>query len=182
MDKLFSSRNLTLATVVLCMASACSSTRTQKSAGEAVDDAVIATKVKAELIDNDTTKARDIDVAVFKGRVQLNGFVDSSAESTEAAKVARRINGVVGVDNNLKLKGESRDAGNVVDDGAISAAVKTALAGDERIKANQIDINTRNGVVLLAGFADTAAARTAAFDIARGIKGVIKVDNQIAVK
>ena len=182
MNKLVSGRNLTLATVVLCMASACSSTRTQKSAGEAIDDAVIATKVKAELIDNNMTKARDIDVAVFKGRVQLNGFVDSRAESTEAANVARRINGVVGVDNNLKMKGASRDAGDVVDDGAISGAIKTALAGDERTKAHQIDINTRNGVVLLAGFVDTAVARAAAFDIASGVKGVVRVDNQIAVK
>ena len=182
MNKMFSVRNVTLATVVLCMAAACSSTRTQKSAGETVDDAVIATKVKAELIDNEMTKARDIDVEVFKGRVQLNGFVDSSAESTEAARVARNVNGVAGVDNNLKLKGPGRDAGDVADDGAISAAIKAALASDERTKAHQIDINTRNGVVLLAGFVDTAAARGAAFNIATGVKGVVKVDNQIAVK
>lgn len=182
MNRLFSIRNLTLATVVLCMASACSSARTPKSAGETVDDAVIATKVKAELIDNNLTKARDIDVAVFKGRVQLNGFVDSRAESAEAATVARRIKGAVGVDNNLKMKGESRDAGDVVDDGAISAAIKTALAADERTNAHQIGINTRNGNVLLAVLVDTAAARTAALDIASGFKGVVRVDNQIAVK
>jgi hyperosmotically inducible protein len=182
MNKLFSVRNVTLATVVLCLAAACSSTRTQKSAGETVDDAVIATKVKAVLIDNEMTKARDIDVEVFKGRVQLNGFVDSSAESTEAARVARSVNGVVGVDNNLKLKGPGRTAGDVVDDGAISAAIKAALASDERTKAHQIDINTRSGVVLLAGFVDTAAARSAAFDITTGVKGVVKVDNQIVVK
>ena len=54
---------------------ACASTRTQKSVGENVDDAVIAARIKADLIGDPLTKAREIDVEVFKGRVQLNGFV-----------------------------------------------------------------------------------------------------------
>jgi hyperosmotically inducible periplasmic protein len=182
MSKFLSVRNLAVAGIVLCLAAACSSTRTQKSPGESVDDAVIATKVKADLIDNPATKARDIDVAVFKGRVQLNGFVDSRTEATQAAAVAQKINGVVGVDNNLKVKGESRDIGDVIDDGVITTQVKAALAGDPRTKAYQIEVNTRNGVVQLAGFVDDATARPVATDLTQAVKGVSRVDNQIAVK
>lgn len=175
-------RNLAVATVAVCLAAACSSTRTQKSAGEVVDDAVIATKVKADLIDNPVTRAGDIDVDVFKGRVQLNGFVDTRDEAARAAAVARKVNGVVAVDNNLKLKGESRDVGDTIDDGALTTQVKAALAGDPRTKAHQVEINTRNGVVQLAGFVDNAAARTVAGELAGAVKGVSRVDNQIAVK
>ena len=175
-------RAIVAATMAMLLATACTSTRTQKSAGESVDDAVIATRVKGDLISDPLTKARDIDVVVFKGRVQLNGFVDSSAESSQASSLARRVSGVTAVDNNLKLKGAERSPTDVIDDGALSTQVKAALAGDERTKAYQIEVNTRNAVVLLAGFVNNAASRGAAGEIARDIKGVTRVDNQIAVK
>jgi osmotically-inducible protein OsmY len=56
---------------------ACASTRTQKSAGEQVDDTVTTAAVKSALIADPVTKAHQIDVETFKGTVQLNGFVDT---------------------------------------------------------------------------------------------------------
>jgi hypothetical protein len=58
---------------------------------------------------------------VFKGRVQLNGFVDSDQERLQAIAVARKVDGVTDVDNNLKLKGAERTAGEVVDDATLTA-------------------------------------------------------------
>ena len=68
--------------VALFTTVACASTRTQKSMGEQIDDTMITTKVKAELIGDPLTKAHEIDVEVFKGRVQLNGFVRTEAMRT----------------------------------------------------------------------------------------------------
>ncbi len=59
---------------------ACASTRTQKSAGEQVDDSVTTGCVKSALIADPVTKAHQIDVETFKGTVQLNGFVDIGGE------------------------------------------------------------------------------------------------------
>jgi hyperosmotically inducible protein len=182
MIKLNPLRALTLATVALSLATACASTRTQKTAGEAVDDAVITAQINSALIGDPLTKARDIDVEVFKGRVQLNGFVDSDQERLEAISVARKVGGVTTVDNNLKLKGAERTAGEVVDDAALTAKVKSALAADERTNAHQINVETRDAVVLLAGFVNNAASRAAANDVAMSIGGVSRVDNQLAVK
>ena len=42
------------------------------------------------------TKAHNIDVEVFKGRVQLNGFVGSNAERNQAVALSRKVNGVNG--------------------------------------------------------------------------------------
>ena len=67
---------------------ACASTRTQKSAGEQVDDSVTTGRVKAALIADPVTKAHQIDVEMFKGTVQLNGFVDSAASKERATQVA----------------------------------------------------------------------------------------------
>jgi hyperosmotically inducible protein len=170
------------AIAVLTMA-ACASTRTQKSAGEQIDDSMITGKINAELIGDPVTKAHEIDVEVFKGRVQLNGFVRSNDMRQRAVAIAKKVNGVVAVDNNLKLKGTGAEtAGETVDDGALTAKVKAALVDDSRTKAAQINVETRGSVVLLAGFVNDATARSAAGELARSVTGVKRVDNQIAVK
>jgi hyperosmotically inducible protein len=138
--------------------------------------------VKTALIGDPLTKAHNIDVEVFKGRVQLNGFVDNNQERLQAVALARKVNGVTAVDNNLALQGANRSAGEGMDDGAITSKVKTALIGDERTKAHQINVETQHGVVLLAGFVSTDASRTAAGEIARAVAGVKSVNNQIAIK
>src|ERR1043165_6451168 len=103
---------------------ACASTRTQKSAGEQVDDSVTTGRVKAALIADPVTKAHQIDVETFKGTVQLNGFVDTAASKEQAARIAKNTKGVTKVQNNLTVNTNgSRTAGDVVDDSAITAKV-----------------------------------------------------------
>jgi hyperosmotically inducible periplasmic protein len=177
-----SARFLTLAAVSLLLATACTSTRTQKSAGETIDDGVISTSVNTALVGDSLTKAHNIDVEVFKGRVQLNGFVGSNAERTQAVALAGKVDGVTAVDNNLKIRGEKRTTGETTDDAALTSKVKSALIGDDRTKAHEINVETNHSVVLLAGFVANNASRSAAGDIARSITGVKKVDNQIAIK
>ncbi len=181
MSTLKSSLTVVLTTLALCLATACTSTRTQKSAGEGIDDAVIGTKIKAALIGDPVTEAHHIDVQVFKGRVQLNGFIESAAEGTQAAKLARDVGGVVAVDNNLKVRAE-KTAGTVMDDTALMGKVKAALIGDSRTKSNEIELAINQGVVQMAGFVDNAATRTAALDIVRGVNGVVRIDNQMVIK
>jgi len=176
-------RFIAVAAVALLSMAACTSTRTQKSAGEQIDDTVITGKIKAELIGDPTTKAHEIDVEVFKGRVQLNGFVRDNAMRQRAVAIAKQVSGVVAVDNNLKLKGAADvTVGDKIDDGVLTARIKAALAADERTRALRINVETRDAVVLLAGFVNDAAARTAAGELARGVAGVARVDNQLAVK
>jgi hyperosmotically inducible protein len=161
---------------------ACASTRTQKSAGEQVDDSVTTGRVKAALIADPVTKAHQIDVETFKGTVQLNGFVDTTASKERAAEVAKGTKGVTAVRNNLTVKGDPRSASGVVDDGAITAKVKAALAGDPRTKAHQVNVETREGVVQLSGFVDSSEAKSTAEELARSVDNVRSVDNELDVK
>jgi len=162
---------------------ACASTRTQKSAGEQVDDTVTTAEVKAALIGDPVTKAGQIDVEVFKGTVQLNGFVDSAASKQRASELAHKTKGVTAVHNNLTVKTTmDRPNEQVVDDGEITAKVKTALAGDPRTKAHQINIETRSGVVQLSGFVDNSEAKSTAEELARAVHDVKSVDNELEVK
>jgi hyperosmotically inducible protein len=66
-------------------------------------------------------------------------------------------------------------------DAGITTNVKTKLAADDTVKAYQVDVDTRNGVVTLSGDVETTAAKEQAIQIARGTDGVRDVIDQIRV-
>ncbi len=181
---MITSRSLSVLVVSISLlaVAACSPTRTQKSAGEQIDDTVVTVKVKAALVDNPVTKARQIDVEVFRGREQLSGFVAISAEKSEATPVARRVEGVRQVHNNLTVKAADATAGQAVDDSVLTSKVKAGLVDSPLTKAHQINVETRGGVVQLSGFVNSASAKSAAERIARDVTGVRSVRNEIDVK
>ena len=82
----------------------CAASRTKESTGGYVDDSVITTKVKADLVADPVTKARAISVETFKGVVQLSGFVNTAQEKEKAGEIARNVKGVVDVKNNINVK------------------------------------------------------------------------------
>lgn len=82
----------------------CASTPTQESTGEYIDDALITAKVKAAIVDDPALKVSEINVETFKGRVQLSGFVSSRADLDRAVEVARKVEGVKSVANDMRLK------------------------------------------------------------------------------
>lgn len=80
------------------------STRTQQSTGEYVDDSVITTKVKKAIFDEPNLKTFQINVKTYKAVVQLSGFVDSAKNVSKAGEVARAVEGVASVENDLVVK------------------------------------------------------------------------------
>ena len=82
----------------------CSSTPTQQSAGQAVDDGVVTAKVKAALVADPVTKAHQINVETFKGTVQLSGFVENDAARSRALQLARDVDGVWRVKDAMEVR------------------------------------------------------------------------------
>jgi len=82
----------------------CTSTQTQESSGQYVDDSAITTKVKAAIFNEPSLKVSQINVKTFKGEVQLSGFVDSAQSANKAGEVARGVTGVRSVKNSLIVK------------------------------------------------------------------------------
>jgi hyperosmotically inducible periplasmic protein len=66
-------------------------------------------------------------------------------------------------------------------DPGITTAVKSKLAADDTVKAYQIDVDTRDGVVTLTGTVPTAAARDRAVQLARETDGVTRVEDRLTV-
>jgi osmotically-inducible protein OsmY len=72
--------------------------------------------------------------------------------------------------------------GEYVDDAAITAKVKAAIAQESALSAFQVNVETFKGVVQLSGFVDTPRNKTRAGEVAAGVKGVKSVMNNIVVK
>jgi len=168
---------------VLAVASACSSTRTQESPGEAFDDSMLTSKVKVALIDDPVTKAGQINVETYRGVVQLGGFVDNTQQKEQATKVARSVTGVKEVRNDLLVSTKpSATSGQDVDDSMLTSSVKAKLMDDSTTKAYQINVGTEKGVVQLTGFVDSTAMKTRAGEIARSVEGVKDVRNDLEIR
>jgi osmotically-inducible protein OsmY len=67
-------------------------------------------------------------------------------------------------------------------DAGITAKVKTQFATDTTVKADEINVDTKNHVVTLTGAVDTQAAKDRAVEIARDTKGVTDVIDNTTVK
>ena len=120
--------------------------------------------------------------------------VDAALEKTEqAAAVAKAktesvlVNaGVVVKDATQKGEVVGKDMANKAEeqfgDLSIATAVKAGLARDTDLSALKINVDSKNGVVLLKGTAPTPTAKERASEITKAVKGVSSVNNQLVVK
>lgn len=72
-------------------------------------------------------------------------------------------------------------AGALAADARITATVKMGLAADKDLSAGTIEVETRDGVVTLKGPAPTMTAKARASEIARNVRDVRSVDNQLVL-
>ena len=78
------------------------------------------------------------------------------------------------------LTGETM--GQNIDDTNITTSVKTKLAAEKGITLTRVQVDTNRGVVQLTGVVDSAADRSKAEQVARGVGGVKSVVNNLQVK
>ena len=72
--------------------------------------------------------------------------------------------------------------GEYFDDSVITTKVKAAIFNDASLKSSEINVETFKGVVQLSGFVNSQADIDKAVDLARGVKGVTSVKNDMRVK
>jgi hypothetical protein len=92
-----------IATCLIFMV-ACTSTAHRESTGEYIDDSAITTRVKAAIVADESLKVAEINVETYKGVVQLSGFVSSMDAQYRAVKIAKEIEGVKSVKNDMHVK------------------------------------------------------------------------------
>ncbi|MGB4811459.1 MAG: BON domain-containing protein [Methylophilaceae bacterium] len=72
--------------------------------------------------------------------------------------------------------------GEYIDDSVITTKVKAAVLNDETLKSAEINVETFKGIVQLSGFVSSEADIARAAEVARGVKGVTSVKNDMQLK
>lgn len=86
------------------LVSACAPMEGRETSGQYVDDATISTKVRANIVKEQSLKGFDINVHTEKNVVQLSGFVKTAGQKMEAENIARGVGGVRGVENDIIVR------------------------------------------------------------------------------
>ncbi|NWF74910.1 MAG: BON domain-containing protein [Nitrospirae bacterium] len=92
--------------VGLMFLTACQS-MTGKTAGQSIDDASVTASVQGKLTADRLSNFSRINVDTDRGVVSLNGVVRSAEEQTRADELARQVEGVTKVNNNLQIQSTS---------------------------------------------------------------------------
>jgi len=95
---------LGLSTATITMSTGCAGTKTDRSTGQYIDDKSLTIRVHDALHDNPDYKFDDVDVNVFRGVVQLSGFVNTSDQKSKAVDIAKGVQGVTDVKDGMSVK------------------------------------------------------------------------------
>ena len=95
---------VTAAAVSLLALSGCAVTRHQETVGAYVDDTTITTQIKSRFASNKEVDATSIRVETLNGTVMLSGFAKDATEKTTAESIARTVNGVKSVKNEIAIR------------------------------------------------------------------------------
>lgn len=94
--------------------SACQST-TGKTAGQTMSDASVSTAVQTKLTSDRASNFARVDVDTERGVVNLSGVVESAGQKARAEKLARSVDGVAQVNNNLQVQSPRARTGRLND-------------------------------------------------------------------
>ncbi len=147
-----------------------------------INDTWLTAKTKIALFADSRVKGREITVQTTQGTVMIRGKVDSEAAKEAAEGIAKGIDGVKSVKNDLQVVAPSaREAIDDKDD-AITARVNEQIAKDEHLKKAGIRAQTNAGVVSLSGEVQDLMTSAQASWTAWQVPGVKAVKNDLTVK
>jgi len=161
-------------------------------------DPLITGRIQAKYFASPDVKAHRIDVDTKNGIVTLEGTVDTEGQREAAAALARGVDGVTRVENNLLVRAaahtaadtprhHSPDASLPARQGHtpawVTAKIQSQYYLNPELKPWRIDVDTSSSsAVTLSGTVDSDSDRTEAVRIARATEGVTGVNNNLRVE
>ncbi|MBI3504162.1 MAG: BON domain-containing protein [Proteobacteria bacterium] len=153
-----------------------------ESLGEAASDSWLTAKTKIALAADGRVAGRQVSVETDDGCVFLRGKVDTPEARSAAEEIARDIENVTSVKNELQVVAPSRRPAVDESDAAVTARVKKALSRDKILRRTSIGVTTNDGVVSLSGTAPDFKSRAKASWDAWKVDGVKSVKNDLDTK
>lgn len=142
-------------------------------ADENIDDQEISNTISAELLLQSDVPSYLIDVETNDGIVTLSGTTNNILAKERAEKVALAVKGVRGVVNNIELNTPE------INDARLETDISNALLQDPATESYQVNVSADDGIVTLTGEVESWQEKELAAHVAKGVKGVKGVNNEI---
>ena len=147
-----------------------------------ITDSWITAKTKIALFADSRVKGSDINVETKQGAMMIRGKVDSDAAKQAAEGIAKGIDGVKTVKNDLQVVAPAKREVTDDKDDAITARVNEQISKDAHLKKAGIHAQTNAGVVSLTGEVTDLMTSAEASWSAWQVPGVKSVKNDLTVK
>lgn len=158
--------------------------------GQERSDGWIALKIRSILLLRANVSAGNTDVTVRDGIVTLAGVAETPLQKELTESYARDVQGVRAVRNLMKVRDEERAStasppvalpAEKADDGSITAQVRHAVLAHNAVRNLDPKIHAEDGAVVIRGTAASIAERDLVTELARQIRGVVSVSNEMEV-
>jgi hyperosmotically inducible protein len=147
-----------------------------------ITDTWLTAKTKIALFADARVKGSEINVETSQGLVMIRGEVDSDAAKQAAEGIAKGIDGVKSVKNDLQVIAPSKREAIDDKDAAITTRVNEQIAKDSSLRKSGIHAQTNAGVVSLSGEVQDLMTSAQASWTAWQVPGVKSVKNDLTVK
>jgi hyperosmotically inducible protein len=151
----------------------------ERTVGQMIDDSTITAKINLAFLHDPLIQTLEIDVDTVEGNVILTGVVGSEVEVNRAIEIARGVEGVKKVTDNLQVG--SKSLGQAFSDKVLGSRIKAKLFAEPNIRSLNIDVDVERGVVTLTGKIDTMVNKNRVIEIARTTDGTVKVIDNLTV-
>lgn len=161
----------------------------------ALRDAWIDGRLETTFLFNEHLNSFDIATEVENGVVRLEGTVESEIERDLAGEIAKSIDGVNAVENELAVDASGAraaresDAGReaqgfkqAVVDATLTARIKSKLLANSNVSGLSVDVDSRNGNVTLSGTVGSEEEKDLIASIALNTAGTTAVDDRLTVE
>jgi len=149
---------------------------TRAEARTELKDRDISSAIETNLLINDRVPAHNIDVSTKGGIVTLSGSVYNILARDKATEIAESIKGVRSVINEITVKPVLRS------DEEIRRDVMDALLTDPATDSFKLNVKVNDGRVALSGAVDSYGEKRLCSEVAKGVRGVREVTDQIKVE
>jgi hyperosmotically inducible periplasmic protein len=142
----------------------------------------IAFKIRTTLLMKANVSATNTHVEVKDGVATLTGTADNPAQKELTEVYAKDIDGVKSVKNDLVVSMSAPTSEHSIDDASITAQIKYQLFIHHSTSALKTKVTTNDGVVDIAGEADSNAEKDLVTILTKDVRGVKSVSNHMTVK
>lgn len=141
-----------------------------------VSDLDMEIAIEEEFLTSHIVPETYVDISVSGGVAELSGWVNTILAKEKAETIAANVLGVESVVNRIEVRPAARE------DSEIESAIETALLLDPAAESYEVNVRVNDGTAVLTGMVQSWGERELAATIAKGVKGVKDIKNQITVR